>query len=302
MAGNPTTLNADGINFTPVSAANPLPVSMTTGGSANSLTNPIFVANAEAGDTTGTFTNGTQTTSVTATNCDGYATALVSINGTYGTATAVFEASDDGGATWYSIGGSRSDGLVAQTGYTSQTNASIQWACPISGNDSFRVRSTAVASGTVNVRISVSSIVTLPPTSVVTGAGASGATAVGNPVFVAGWDGTSSRGLLTDGNGRLIDAPQKSGTGTPTQVASSATAVTILASNAARLGGSVVNDSTAILYLILSATTPTTAVYTVALAAKGTVGSYYEIPFGYTGIIQGIWATANGNAVVTQYT
>lgn len=197
-------LDTDRINTLPVSVATPLPVAMTMGGAANSLANPVFIANAEAGDTTGTFTNGTQTTSVTATNCDGYATALVSINGTYGTATAVFEASDDGGTTWYTIGGARSDGLVAQTGYTSQTNATLQWACPVSGNDSFRVRSTAVASGTVNVRISISSIVTIPSTSVVTGSAAAGTTAVGNPVFVAGWDGATARGLLTDGNGRQL--------------------------------------------------------------------------------------------------
>lgn len=206
MAGLPTYLDTDRITQIPVSVATPLPVTIDASGAANSLTNPIFVANAEAGDTTGTFTNGTQTTSVTATNCDGYATALVSINGTYGTATAVFEASDDGGTTWYSIGGARSDGLVAQTGYTSQTNATLQWACPVSGNDSFRVRSTAVASGTVNVRISVSSIVTIPSTSVVSGAGPAGATTIGNPVFVGAWNGAATFGILCDGNGRIITA------------------------------------------------------------------------------------------------
>src|ERR1700753_2270774 len=45
--------------------------SVQIGGTAPSLVNPIFIANAEAGDTTGTFTNGTQTTSITATKCDG---------------------------------------------------------------------------------------------------------------------------------------------------------------------------------------------------------------------------------------
>lgn len=91
-------------------------------------------------------------------------------------------------------------------------------------------------------------------------------------------------------------------TGTTSQVASSGSAVTVLAANALRKGATIVNDSTAILYLILSSTTPTTSVYTVALAAKGTVGAYYEVPYGYTGIIKGIWASANGNAVVTELT
>lgn len=163
MAGYIAYRDTDRENDVPVSLATPLPVGFTTGGAANSLTNPIFIANAEAGDTTGTFTNATQTTNVTATNGDGYATALVSLNGTYGTASGVFEASDDSGTTWYPIGGIRSDDSAVQSIYTGLTNQSVQWSFPISGNDSFRVRSTAVASGTVNVRISISAIPTLPP-------------------------------------------------------------------------------------------------------------------------------------------
>lgn len=112
---------------------------------------------------------------------------------------------------------------------------------------------------------------------------------------------------------RLVDAggdafytagtPTPAGTGTPSTVNSSATAVTILAANASRKGASVVNDSTQILYLILSATTPTSTVFTVAMAgSSGGNLAYYETPFGYTGIIQGIWASANGTAAVVEYT
>lgn len=82
-----------------------------------------------------------------------------------------------------------------------------------------------------------------------------------------------------------------------TQVASSATNVTLKASNANRRGLSVHNDSTAILYLKLGATASTTS-YTVKMAAD----SHYEVPFGYTGIVDGIWASANGNAYVTEIT
>lgn len=114
-------------------------------------------------DTTGTFTNATQTTNISASGLDGYGTALVSINGTYGTATGVFELSDDGGTTWYSVQGSRINSCVVETGYTSLTNTNQVWTFPVSGADSFRVRSTAVASGTANLRISISSAV--PPSS-----------------------------------------------------------------------------------------------------------------------------------------
>lgn len=84
-----------------------------------------------------------------------------------------------------------------------------------------------------------------------------------------------------------------------TSVASSATAVTILAANANRKGASISNTSTAILYLLLATGTATaTTSHTVQLASN----TYYEVPFGYTGIITGIWASANGSANVTEFT
>ena len=91
-----------------------------------------------------------------------------------------------------------------------------------------------------------------------------------------------------------------SATGTLTQVAGSATAVTVLASNASRLGCTIVNDSTSILYLGLSVTTPTISVYSYKLPA----GSTFEMnpSVVYSGVIKGIWASANGNAVVTEFT
>jgi hypothetical protein len=116
--------------------------------------------------------------------------------------------------------------------------------------------------------------------------------------------------FLTDSNSVAISptnplpvstAEPGAATGTTAQVAGSATAVTILAANTSRRGATIVNDSSAILYLILSSTTPTSAVYTVALDGKSAVGAYYEVPFGYTGIIKGIWASATGNAVVTEF-
>lgn len=129
---------------------------VTLVGPGSTITNPIFIANAESADATGTFTNATQTTSVTNTTADGYATALLSINGTYGTASGAFEESDDSGTTWYSIICTRSDGSATETGYTGLTNTNRQWSCPVAGNDSVRIRSTAVASGTVNARVGIS--------------------------------------------------------------------------------------------------------------------------------------------------
>ena len=89
----------------------------------------------------------------------------------------------------------------------------------------------------------------------------------------------------------------RAATSSVTSVASSATSVTLLASNAARKGATVFNDSTAILYLKFGATASATS-YTVQIAA----GGYYEFPGPtvYSGIVDGIWSAANGNARLTE--
>lgn len=121
---------------------------------------PLLTTNigVEQPDVTGTFTNATQTTSVTSSSQDGYGTAVISISGTYGTASGVFELSDDGGTTWYPLQLNRLDGTGVETGYTSLTNTNRAWSLSTSGIDLIRVRSTAVASGTANVRISSTSV------------------------------------------------------------------------------------------------------------------------------------------------
>lgn len=90
---------------------------------------------------------------------------------------------------------------------------------------------------------------------------------------------------------------QATPTATLSNVAGSASSVTVLASNTARKGAIIVNDSTALLYLKFGTTASTTS-YTVLLAAS----AYYEVPFGYTGILTGIWVSATGNARVTEIT
>lgn len=111
--------------------------------------------------------------------------------------------------------------------------------------------------------------------------------------------GTTNGVVLKDGSGNVLT--YGSSTGTLSSVAGSGTAVTLLAANPARVGATIVNESSAILYIGLSATTPTNALYTVALPAAGTTGASFEIPFGYRGIVQGIWASAAGNARITEF-
>lgn len=102
--------------------------------------------------------------------------------------------------------------------------------------------------------------------------------------------------VATDAQGRMY-VVQKAPTATLTNVNSSATNVTILAANTGRIGAQFYNDSTAILYLKFGTTASTTS-FTVPLAAA----TYYELPGGYTGNIDGIWASANGAVRVTELT
>jgi hypothetical protein len=81
-----------------------------------------------------------------------------------------------------------------------------------------------------------------------------------------------------------------------TTVAASITSVAVLASNATRKGASIWNASTATLYLDLDAVATVTD-YAARLDPNG----YYEVPYGYTGAIAGIWTAANGNALVREF-
>lgn len=87
---------------------------------------------------------------------------------------------------------------------------------------------------------------------------------------------------------------------TQTQVPDNAASVTILAANSGRRGASIINTSSADLYLRLSSSAATTSNYTVKLCS----GAYYEVPFEYTGEITGIWSSdpGNGNANVSEFT
>jgi hypothetical protein len=95
----------------------------------------------------------------------------------------------------------------------------------------------------------------------------------------------------------IIPSAPISSTSTLTNVAGSASSVTLLALNTSRRGATIVNDSAALLYVKLGTTASATS-YTVRM----TPNAYYEVPFGYTGRIDGIWGAATGNARITELT
>lgn len=87
------------------------------------------------------------------------------------------------------------------------------------------------------------------------------------------------------------------GTATTSNVADSASSVSLLASNSSRLGFIIFNDSASVLYVKLG-TTASTSSFTYKVNAYGTIN---ETSFPYTGAIDGIWASdAGGNARITE--
>lgn len=89
----------------------------------------------------------------------------------------------------------------------------------------------------------------------------------------------------------------KPATATLANVASSTTSVTLQASNTARLGLTIYNDSSKVLFVKFGSSASSTS-FTVKLLSD----AYYEMPFGYTGIVTGVWTQVNGAARMTEIT
>lgn len=114
----------------------------------------------------------------------------------------------------------------------------------------------------------------------------------------SGGSATSANQLTEIASLQSIDSKivSQPATAAITQVASSATVVTILALNAVRKSAYIYNDSTSALTIKLGSAASATSKTLVMAAA-----SYYELPQpAYTGVITGFWTSANGNAYVTE--
>ena len=92
-------------------------------------------------------------------------------------------------------------------------------------------------------------------------------------------------------------------TSSVTQIGDSASSVTLSLSSTAWFGRTIYNDSSSLLRVKLGATASSTS-FTVVLSGNASgIGGYYEVPFNYTGRIDGIWDTdAGGNAYITEMT
>ena len=98
-------------------------------------------------------------------------------------------------------------------------------------------------------------------------------------------------------NSPVTTSQARPATSVVSSVAGSVSSVVLLPSNSSRLGATVYNDSNALLYIKLGVTASTTD-YTIKLFPQ----SYWEVPFGYTVEIDGIWASVNGFARIDELT
>lgn len=111
---------------------------------------------------------------------------------------------------------------------------------------------------------------------------------------------TSSKIATVDlGGGRHAQVMLVGGaqTGTGSNVAASATSVTLLSANTGAVGRTIYNDSASACYVKMGTTASATD-----FAVKMSPGGYFEVPYGYQGRIDAIWDTATGNARIVEYT
>ena len=89
---------------------------------------------------------------------------------------------------------------------------------------------------------------------------------------------------------------------TTTSFNAATTSQQFLGTTGGRCGGTVANNSSAVLYVLLGNGTASSSNFSVALVGNANGISYYELPFNYIGPVQGAWATATGQALVTELT
>ncbi len=216
-------------------------------------------------------------------------------------ATLTPEISIDG-VTWVASRFVDVTGAETSTLVLTNPNAASQVSIVVLGGTQLaRVRVSSYTSGTANATMVATSawsqLATTGGGSTTVDQGAAGA----SPWLVTGAVTQGGTWTVQPGNTANTTAwlvkQVRSTTPAQTSVAGSASSVSLLASNASRLGATIFNDSSAILYLKLGTTASTTS-YTAQLASN----AYYEVPFNYTGAIDGIWASATGNARITELT
>lgn len=94
-------------------------------------------------------------------------------------------------------------------------------------------------------------------------------------------------------NNPITTSVARPSTNNTSSVAAATSNTELLASNSTRLGATFFNDSSSVLYLKLGVTATLTD-----FTNKVFPHCYYEVPFGYTGEVDGFWVSATGSVRV----
>jgi len=270
-------------------------------------------------------------TPIASTDVSNYRSINIAVTGTFN-ATCLFEGSNDN-STFFSVLGQQvlaaTSGVLPVTSVSGAGATSLLFYVPVrfkyfrmrvssygsgtvnalaqlsnAGGDQLGIKSVYVAgastvpvsqSGTWNIT-NVSGTVSLP-----TGAATEATLAAASaklPASLGIKTAAASLSVAPASDAIYNTVQSRPATATLSNVASSATSVSLLASNTSRKFATIYNDSTQILYVKFGATASATS-YTLQMPPA----SYYELPQPcYTGAIDGIWASANGNARLTEGT
>jgi len=217
--------------------------------------------------------------------------------------TLALEASIDGGVTWTKKSLHLAGTDIQAMSFTSNFFGGLN----TTGYSNVRIRSTAAWTGTATVRYIQSEDLN----SVFIGNALRNADSSGNiqpaadiasrKFFTAVTDGTNTATVKAasvtalGADTALVTQLRSASSGTITNVSSSVTSVQLIAANTARIGAVIFNDSTSVCFVKFGiAAGPTNFTYRL------TTNAVLEIPWSYTGRIDGIWTTANGNARITE--
>lgn len=225
----------------------------------NDTWNSVVKSDAFPTATAGTISTGA-TTSVA---CSGLGSVSVALTGTTSSLTFDFEVSNDGGTEWATVYAVKRNTNTFDAGPSglSMSSETLMWQVDVKGMTHFRLNVAISASDTVVdyvIQPCAGEFSTTPD------------------------DATSTSASV--------------GNATLSNVATSTTSATLLASNSARRAATIWNDSAAILYVKFGTTASATSC-TVPIAANG----YYEVPQPcYYGAISGILASGTGTSRVTE--
>lgn len=124
----------------------------------------------------------------------------------------------------------------------------------------------------------------------------------GSAVALGATTAAASLPVVIANNQAAVPTYATSTTATVTSVAAAFALTQLLASNTARRGATVYNDSNTHVHVQLGNTASTTSFTVVLGAIAGNIGGYYEVPAGYTGPVSAYWGAASptGFARVTE--